>query len=191
MFESKMFYKETEFKDNILGKKIPKDWEKVRIKEIVKFRKGRNPSIIKSEGEIPVFGAEGLIGYTDKHLVENDYILVIGKVEKICKVHLCCGKVWVGKDAIYSQKYDKQKIYLPFLYYVLLNLLKESHIDIHTRSLGDLYIPLPAVEEQKAIVNVFSMVDKAIEIENNIIAKLEKLRGSLTPLLYGKIRIKL
>ena len=111
------FYKETNFKETPIGK-IPKDWTIAKLSAVLNLRNGQRPVIIEN-GKFPVFGANGVMGYTDDFLTDEDFTLVIGRVGASGKVHLGKGKIWVSDNAIYSVNYDRQKINMPFLYYLL------------------------------------------------------------------------
>ena len=62
---------------------------------------------------------------------------------------------------------------------------------IRTPVLLKIRIPLPPIPEQQRIVEIFSQVDKKLELERSEKAKLEKVkRGLMDLLLTGKVRVK-
>ena len=61
------FYKETNFKETPIGK-IPKDWTIAKLSAVLNLRNGQRPVIIEN-GKFPVFGANGVMGYTDDFLL--------------------------------------------------------------------------------------------------------------------------
>jgi len=185
------FYKETQFQETLIGR-IPKEWRIAKLGELFRFRNGKRPLAIKEEGSVPVYGANGIMGYTDTALIEKDYIIVIGRVGASGKVHLAQGRVWVSDNAIYSEHYVKDEINPIFAYYMLtfLNLEKYASKTTHpliTQSfVKEISIPLPPLEEQWGIAEVLSSVDKAIEATERLIQKLEHVKKALMQELLTK-----
>jgi len=190
-----MFDKETSFKVTSIGK-IPEDWEIVRLGIILTLKNGQRPKILENE-YIPVFGANGIMGYTSELLVDNDFTIVIGRVGASGEVHLGKGKIWVSDNAIYSENYDKLKVNMPYLLYLLKSkklkqfASKTTHPIITQTFLKNFLIQLPEPKEQRGIVEVLSVVDLAIEKVDEVIAKTERLKkGLMQQLLTKGIRRK-
>jgi type I restriction enzyme S subunit len=184
-----------EFKDTEIGR-IPKDWEVVKLERIFSFKNGQRPKLLEA-GKIPVYGANGIMGYTDEFLVDNDFTIVVGRVGASGEVHLGQGKIWISDNAIYSESYEKSMVYPPFVYYLLkfkgLSRFasKTTHPIITQTFLNNFQIQLPSILEQQKIAEILSTVDKKLEIERNEKAKLERIkRGLMDLLLTGKIRVK-
>jgi len=191
-----MFRKETEFQETEIGE-FPKEWEVKKLGDFLLFKNGKRPNIINEEGEIPVYGANGIMGYTNDYLVNYDTIIIIGRVGAAGKVHLARGKIWVSDNAIYAINRNKSKAYLNFIFYLLSYLnpgkfaSKTTHPIITQKSLENLKVPLPPLEEQKRIANILSMIDSGIEAVDRAIAKLEGMkRALLNELLTGRIRVR-
>ena len=134
-------------------------WEPVKLGDILRLKVGKRPKYCES-GTIPVYGANGIIGYTTEHLTDNDYTLIIGRVGSAGKVNLGQGKIWVSDNAFYSVSYDSSKVYLPFLFYALQfkNLERWAYGSVQPYiTLGTLYryitVELPKLEEQLKIAN--------------------------------------
>jgi type I restriction enzyme S subunit len=189
------YYRETEFKETEIGK-IPKDWRVVKLGGVLNLKRGMRPKAL-GIGSIPVYGAGGVIGYTNEYLVENDYIIVIGRVGTI-DVYLAQGKIWVNENAFYSESYDRSLVYLPFIYYLLKSKIKEikrfafgtAQLSIRITVIRDFPIPLPPLDEQKRIADVFLNVDEAITQYYKQIDTFEKMKKTLNALLTGEIRLR-
>jgi type I restriction enzyme S subunit len=184
-----------EFKDTEIGR-IPKEWEVVKLGRIFSFKNGQRPKLLETE-KIPVYGANGIMGYTNEFLVDNDFIIIVGRVGASGEVHLGQGKIWVSDNAIYSESYEKSKVYPPFVYYLLKFkglgrfASKTTHPIITQTFLNNFQIQLPSTLEQQKIAEILSTFDKKLEIERNEKAKLEKIKqGLMDLLLTGKIRVK-
>jgi type I restriction enzyme S subunit len=189
-----IFYRETEFQYTEIGK-IPKGWKIVKLKEILILRNGKRPTL-SEEGWIPVYGANGIMGYTTDFLIDNDYTIVIGRVGASGEVHLAQGKIWVSDNTLYSEKYDSSKVFMPFLYYLLKDkkLSRFAHKTTHpiiTQSfLNDLPIQLPPLAEQRIIADILLTIDGAIELyhkEKDMLGRLKK--GLMYVLLTGRVRV--
>jgi type I restriction enzyme S subunit len=189
-----VFNKETEYQDTEIGK-IPKGWKIVKLKEILILRNGKRPTL-SEEGWIPVYGANGIMGYTTDFLIDNDYTIVIGRVGASGEVHLAQGKIWVSDNTLYSEKYDSSKVFMPFLYYLLKDkkLSRFAHKTTHpiiTQSfLNDLPIQLPPLAEQRIIADILLTIDGAIELyhkEKDMLGRLKK--GLMYVLLTGRVRV--
>ena len=184
-----------EFKDTEIGR-IPREWTVVRLKDVLTLKNGERPQLSKT-GSIPVYGANGIMGYTEKYLVDNDFTIIIGRVGASGEVHLGTGKIWISDNAIYSDKYDKSHVYLPFLYYLLKHkelsrfAVKTTH-PIITQSFLKFYkIQLPSLPEQKRIAKILLTVDKKLKAERRRKEKLERIKKALMNLLLtGKVRVK-
>jgi type I restriction enzyme S subunit len=184
-----------EFKDTEIGR-IPRDWEVVKLERIFSFKNGQRPKLLEA-GKIPVYGANGIMGYTDEFLVDNDFTIVVGRVGASGEVHLGQGEIWISDNAIYSESYEKSIVYPPFVYYLLkfkgLSRFasKTTHPIITQTFLNNFQIQLPSTLEQQKIAEILSTVDKKLEIERNEKAKLERIKqGLMDLLLTGKIRVK-
>jgi len=188
------FYRETKdlrsYKDTKIGR-IPKEWEVVRLGQIMLLKNGERP--LTTEGGIfPVYGANGIMGYTQNFLVNNDFTIIIGRVGASGEIHLGKGKIWISDNAIYSEKYEREKIYIPFIYQLLKFkkisrfASKSTHPIITQSFLNSLLIPLPPLPEQKKIAEILLTVDEAIEKVDEAIAKTERLKkGLMLNLLKG------
>jgi type I restriction enzyme S subunit len=178
-----MFYKETVFTETSIGK-IPKDWKVARLEKIFNLKNGQRPKILET-GKIPVYGANGIMGYTNEFLVDNDFTIVIGRVGASGEIHLGQGKTWVSDNAIYSESYDKSAIYPPFAYYLLKSkelshfASKTTHPIITQTFLNHFPIQLPPLPEQQKIAEILSTVDEAIRKTDEVIAKTERLKKGL------------
>ena len=185
-----------EFKETEIGR-IPKDWEVVRLGDILDLGNGQRP-IFDADGDIPVYGANGIMGYSRDYLMESEYTLIIGRVGASGEIHLVSGRIWISDNAIYSRTYDCSKVNMPFLYYLLkkANLFryaeKSTHPLITQSFLNAFKLPLPPLPEQEKIAEILSTVDERIEIERKRKEKLERIKKSLMDLLLtGKIRVRI
>jgi len=188
-------YRETDFQETEIGK-VPKDWEVVRLGKILNLKNGQRPKTSET-GKIPIYGANGIMGYTNEFLVDNDFTIIIGRVGASGEIHLGQGKIWISDNAIYSENYEKSAIYPLFAYYLLKSkelshfASKTTHPIITQTFLNHFPIQLPPLPEQQKIAEILSTVDEAIQKTDEIIAKTERLKKALmNELLTGRIRVR-
>ncbi len=166
-------------------------WENVRLGDVISFRNGERPKIVEN-GDFPVYGANGIMGYTDSFLADNDFTLIVGRVGASGEVHIAQGKIWISDNAIYSENYRREKVYMPLLYYLLKFqglrrfATKTTHPIITQTFLKSLRIPLPPLEEQRRIAGFLGLVDEAIGLVDRVIAGTERLKKGLMQQLLTK-----
>ena len=176
-------------------------WVIAKVKQCFKFRNGKGFSgVLKSfpdeEFCHPVYGGNGIIGYSDKYLLEEPTIIV-GRVGEYCgNVFKTQNKSWVTDNAmmvcdILLEDYDID------FWVVMLNSLSFNHYSDSTGQpkitqggIGAISFKYPSEkEEQTASANILSKVDEAIASIQNSIAAAERLKKSLMQnLLTGKMK---
>ncbi|MEM3402629.1 MAG: restriction endonuclease subunit S [Nitrososphaerota archaeon] len=185
-----MFYKETNFKETPIGK-IPKDWEVVRLDDIISLEYGKGLSERERiSGRYPVVGSNGIVGYHGQALVKGPGI-VVGRKGTIGAVTWLNSDFW-PIDTTYYVKLKKEQINWKWLFFALikLNLPKLRLSDVVPglkRELAySLKLPLPRFSEQCKIAEVLSTVDEAIRRTGEVIAKTERLKKGLMQTLLTR-----
>lgn len=90
---------------------IPDNWNIVRIKDIAKLQSGESITSdnIDTTGEYPVFGGNGLRGYTDAYTNDGDYVL-IGRQGALCgNINYAKGKFFASEHAVVVYTNDKNE----------------------------------------------------------------------------------
>lgn len=95
------------------------------LSEIAIFKNGKKrPS---TNGEIPVYGGNNILGYTNSYNYEN--CIIVGRVGAYCgNVYYTNKKCWVSDNAI--AVLPKEETNILYLYYLLKSL------NLNTRSIG-------------------------------------------------------
>jgi len=180
---SLMMSHKVEYKNTEIGR-IPKEWEVVRLGEVLALKNGERPSASEN-GIFPIYGANGIMGHTSNFLMDNDFTIIIGRVGASGEVHLGMRKIWISDNAIYNDNYDKNRVYIPFVYYLLkfkkLSQFasKSTHPIISQSFLNLFLISLPPLPEQQRLAEILSTVDQAIERVDEVIAKTERVKKGL------------
>ena len=144
--------------DDEIPFEIPSTWKWVRLGEIIQIKSGEMlTSSEMKNGLIPVYGGNGVAGYHDKWLVDEETI-VIGRVGFYCgSVHITEKYAWITDNAFithYSKSYINQK-YLAFILKQMNLGGKNNGVSqpvVSGKKIYPMFFPLPPLEEQKRIV---------------------------------------
>ena len=154
---------------------------KIKLGDVIDFKNGK--SVKKSDGIIPIYGGNGILGYTDKS--NFSHTIVVGRVGAYCgSIHVEDNSCWVSDNAIAGVPKEGQD--LTYLYYVLksLNLnskqIGSSQPLITQSMLKDMVVDIEIdIEKQKKIANSISIIDQKIQINNQINQELEDMAKTL------------
>ena len=154
---------------------------KIKLGDVIDFKNGK--SIKKSDGNIPIYGGNGILGYTDKS--NFSHTIVVGRVGAYCgSIHVEENLCWVSDNAIAGIPKEGQD--LTYLYYVLksLNLnskqIGSSQPLITQSMLKDMVVDVEIDnEKQKRIAKSILIIDQKIQINNQINQELEAMAKTL------------
>ena len=155
----------------------------VQLGEIITFTNGKTrPSDGDSSG-FPVYGANGIIGYTSSHNAEP-HTTVIGRVGSYCGVvHYSKDACWVTDNAIIAKARPGNDAH--FIYYLLHNLqLHKYRIGsgqplLTQGILGQIKIRHRTPPEQTAIAAVLGALDDKIAVNERVASVADSLAFSL------------
>ena len=158
------------------------EWHSFLINEICsEFKSGKNikADSISENGEYPVFGGNGLRGYTASYNHEGLYVL-IGRQGALCgNVRSVNGKTYITEHAIAAAGNEKSNT--SFLHYLFLKMNLGQYSDqsaqpgLAVNKLLKLEVSLPPISEQKKIAKLLSLLDERIATQNKVIGKLQSL----------------
>ena len=149
------------------------------------FKSGKNikADSISENGEYPVFGGNGLRGYTASYNHEGLYVL-IGRQGALCgNVRSVNGKTYITEHAIAAAGNEKSNT--SFLHYLFLKMNLGQYSDqsaqpgLAVNKLLKLKVSLPPISEQKKIAKLLSLLDERIATQNKIIEDLKKLKSAI------------
>lgn len=137
---------------------IPDSWKWVRLGEILNIESGKGLTAKQMrQGDIPVFGGNGITGYHDEALIEKETV-VIGRVGFYCgSVHVTPPRAWVTDNAFITI-YPENSIDRGYLVHMLryMNLGQNSNATaqpvVSGKKIYPILFPLPPLAEQKRIV---------------------------------------
>lgn len=165
-------------------------WESKKLSEICKVNYGQSPTLtLSEEGNIPVIGTGNEIRYGEKFLYDGESI-ILGRKGTIDNPIYVSGKFWAIDTAFYLSNILDADV--KWLYYYLLSrksyfVSEATGVPSISRSfLYDLEINTPPKNEQTAIAQILSIVDKAIEQTEILIAKYQRIKTGLMQDLLTK-----
>ena len=141
------------------------------------------PISANEHGTIPVYGSNGIIGYTDNSKYFNKIIL--GRVGAYCGSVEYCPTEFNATDNTLITTCNEKLIIYPFAFYSLKlmklnNFASGSAQPLITQGLlKHLKCDVPSIEKQKIIANILSAYDNLIENNNKRIKFLEQMAENL------------
>lgn len=151
---------------------IPDHWEEKRIKDIAFLQSGNSITAmdIAEEGKYPVYGGNGLRGYTNNYTNDEDYVL-IGRQGALCgNINYAYGKFYATEHAVVVYTKNEE------ITYWLGETLKAANLNrlsmtaaqpgLAVSTLNIQFIPYPPRKERIRIANY--LAEKCTEIDTQV-----------------------
>lgn len=180
--------------------KIPEHWEVKRLKYVLKINSGEGikSEEIKPDGTYPVYGGNGIVGFTENYNSETTEI-VIGRVGAKCgNVRLVSGSKWISDNALVANLISNVDIQFLSIQMINMDLNKMANQNAQPLITGTMVkereAVFPPFEEQQSIVHHIETETARIDAKK---AKTEKLIELLTEyrtaliseVVTGKIKV--
>lgn len=160
---------------------MPNNWKTYKLSDFLDIKNGKSKP--KEIGNIPIYGGNGILGYSNKSNVDKE-VLIIGRVGAYCgSVFFETKPVWISDNALYT--FPKNDDDLKYVYYLL------KHIDLNQfaggssqplltqDTLNRIEVKLPKSTEQQSIASILSAIDDKIENNLAINKTLEEMAMAL------------
>jgi type I restriction enzyme S subunit len=179
---------------------VPESCEVVRISDLFKFssgkkRPGDTEAVWSASKPFPVYGGNGILGYSSEFLLESP-VLVLGRVGENCGcAHHTEGKAWISDNALYPKKASPRintRWAAEYLAYANLNQYsnRAGQPLITQGVIGEVQMPLPLIGEQDEMTTVFSEMNRKLAIHSSKHAAFTDLfRTLLHQLMTAQIRV--
>ncbi|MBM26017.1 MAG: hypothetical protein CL760_10115 [Chloroflexi bacterium] len=179
---------------------IPSGWDVKKIKYLGDINSGdgiTNTNLL-DDGEIPVYGGNGIIGYYDEFTCSHT-VVVIGRVgEKCGNIHLVEGKSWISDNALILTLVNEGDY--PWVSVCLesrdLNKIRNQSSQplITSTQINNESIPFPTLDERDRIIRKCqihtTIISELISKESKRIELLKEYRQSLiSNVVTGKVRV--
>ena len=162
---------------------IPKGWRKCKLGDAIELLYGKGlKESDRKQGDIPVYGSNGIVGYHNDHLVKGPGI-IIGRKGSVGEIKYSKRDFFPIDTTYYVVTKDGND--MKFLYYYLLTLqlnTMNSHSAVPGLNRDNVYsldILLPPLPEQKAIASVLGSLDDKIDLLHKENQTLEQLAETL------------
>lgn len=162
------------------------EWATYTISEACKrFSSGKGiaASQIFEIGAYPVFGGNGIRGYTDTYNFEGE-CAIIGRQGAYCgNTKYFCGKAYMTEHAIVATANDEHNIGYIANLLSMMNLGQyqgqSAQPGLSVNTLSNIELKLPDKETQDSIFSLLSALDKKIALNKQINARLEEMAKTL------------
>ena len=173
---------------------VPEHWGIKKLKDIISITSGDNIKLIDTldvnfVGEkFPIFGGNGIMGYTDKYNCSGDS-LVIGRVGAKCgNVRYINKKIWVSDNALIAKSKMNNR-YLEFFINTLnLNRLASANAQplITSSLVKNEFIAIPTANEINAIADYLDNKTAQIDRKIDLLSQKAKLYTNLKQSLINE-----
>ena len=180
---------------------IPAHWEVRRLKTMCQIKSGEGITAesIEAEGEYPVYGGNGLRGYTSSYTHDGEFAL-IGRQGALCgNVHLARGCFWASEHAVVATlaKCNYIDWFAAMLEAMNLNQysIAAAQPGLAVERVMNLHVPVPSNQEQQRIANhignATAEINDAINRAQRQIELLKELRVALiSAAVTGRIDVR-
>lgn len=168
---------------------IPRHWQRFPLKYLVEMKSGESITAadIEPEGNYPVFGGNGLRGYSSKYTHSGSYIL-IGRQGALCgNVNYAHNQFWASEHALIVK--GKKSFNIRWLGELLraMNLnqysITAAQPGLSAEALVNLQIPVPPEAEREAVASFIDYeagkIDNLIEKQQQLIELLKEKRQAV------------
>ena len=159
-------------------------YKRYALSELAIIKYGKNQKKVLSEdGNIPIYGTGGLMGYGTTVLYDKPSVL-IGRKGTIGKVKYVEHPFWTI-DTLFYTIINTDIVTPKYLYYVMslidLNNYNEGTTipSLRTETLNRLEFNIPSIEEQEIVLSCLNPIDEKIELNNAINNNLEQQAQSI------------
>ena len=159
-------------------------FKRYALSKLATIKYGKNQKKVLSEdGNIPIYGTGGLMGYATTALYDKPSVL-IGRKGTIGKVKYVEHPFWTV-DTLFYTIINVDIVIPKYLYYVMslidLNNYNEGTTipSLRTETLNRLEFDIPSIEEQEIVLSCLNPIDRKIELNNAINNNLEQQADAL------------
>ena len=180
---------------------IPAHWEIRRLKTLCSMKSGDGITAMSIEptGEYPVYGGNGLRGYTSNYTHDGNYVL-IGRQGALCgNIHIARGQFWASEHAVVA---SLSAGYVLEWFAAILNVMDLNQYSIAAAQPGlavervlNLSLPVPPPQEQAHIAHYIERetadINVAIDRARREIELLSEYRTRLiADVVTGKVDVR-
>jgi type I restriction enzyme S subunit len=163
---------------------LPNGWVKARLKELVNIKYGKNlpTKLLTSDGKYQVFGANGIIGFHNEYLYDEEQVLVSCRGANSGAINFSPSKCFITNNSLILELSDNFQDMKKFLYYALHAADKSMLVtgtaqpQVTIENAAILEIRIPPLNEQRRIV---AKLEKLLAKCKACKQRLDKIPGIL------------
>ena len=144
---------------------VPNHWQLQRLKTLCSMKSGDGITTesIEPEGPYPVFGGNGIRGYSRSYTHEGQFVL-IGRQGALCgNIHRASGKFWASEHAVVASLHTGHSLdwFAPLLEAMNLNQysIAAAQPGLSVERVMNLSVPVPPPAEQEKIGTKINQAD--------------------------------
>ena len=180
---------------------VPEHWSIRRLKTLCGMRSGEGitSASIEPAGEYPVFGGNGMRGYTSRYTHEGSYAL-IGRQGALCgNVHLAQGRFWASEHAVVASLRPDHNLEWFCAILIVMNLnqysISAAQPGLAVERVLNLWLPVPSMLEQQTISDQLKRetagIEDAIHRTRSETSLLREYRNRLiSEVVTGKLDVR-
>jgi len=168
---------------------IPEHWEVTRLKRVARMKAGSAITTegLDQEGEYPVYGGNGLRGYTSTFTHEGERVLV-GRQGALCgNVNYATGRFWASEHAVVVTPVSDINVRWLGELLSSMNLnqysIAAAQPGLAIDDIQSLEVARPPLHEQRAIANFLdaetARLDTLVAKKRELVEKLKEKRSAL------------
>ena len=166
----------------------------VRFSDVLTIVNGRNQKNVENKnGQYPIYGSGGIMGYADKYLCEADTV-IIGRKGSINNPIYVKEPFW-NVDTAFGLVADKTVLLPKYLYYFCVkfdfNALNTTVTipSLTKANLLNIEMVLPTIEEQTIVVNSLDKIVNIIDMRKQQLQKLDELVKVRFVEMFGDVNV--
>ena len=168
---------------------VPSHWEMRRLKTLCSMKSGESITTMSIDptGQYPVYGGNGLRGYTARYTHDGPHVLM-GRQGALCgNIHIAHGRFWASEHAVVSTLYRDHVLEWFSEILTVMNLnqysIAAAQPGLAVERILELWLPVPPLTEQTVIVRFLDHADRRIRryirAKEKLIALLEEQKQAI------------
>lgn len=159
----------------------PKQWKTLSTQELIE------------NGNFPVYGANGIIGYYNSYNHENETVLITCRGATCGNVHISRKKSYINGNAMALDDLNEEICNKKYLYYYLKNYNMNEVISgsaqpqITRQGLKRIIVKLYNLDKQKEIVNNLDKIQEIMDLRKKQIEELDEIIKSQFVEIFGDL----
>ena len=175
---------------------VPESWSLVPFAKAVLLQRGFDlPVSHRRNGDIPVFGSNGIVGYHDQQPADIPVPgMMVGRSGSVGKISFSIGPYWPLNTTLFATDFFGNNEHFIAYFLDQFDFSRfSSGVSVPTlnrNSFASVTVAVPPIDEQHEIVAILDAIDHKIDLHRRKRAVLDDLfKALLHKLMTGEIRV--